>query len=91
MEERRNGGGSMNIITDEVEDIAELVKLRMTRGRVSYTVYADNDGKVILDRTHDPRRAMPVPDRFLVGVYTRRAEQADIAADLLARREELAA
>jgi len=81
----------MNIITDEIEDIAELVKLRMARCRVSYTVYADNKGKVILDRTHDPRRAMPVPDRFLVGVYTRRAKVADIEDDLVARRRELVA
>jgi len=81
----------VNIITDEIEDIAELVKLRMTRGRVSYTVYADNKGKVILDRTHDPRRAMPVPDAYLVGVYTRRAKVMDIEDDVVARRRELVA
>jgi len=81
----------MNIITDEIEGIAELVKLRMSRGRVSYTVYADNKGKVILDRTHDPRRAMPVPDRYLVGVYTQRAKVMDIEDDLVARRRELVA
>ena len=81
----------MNLMTDDIEDIAELVKLRMTRGRVSYTVYADNKGKVILDRTHDPRRAMPVPDRYLVGVYTQRAKVMDIEDDLVARRQELVA
>ncbi len=81
----------MNIITDEIEDIAETVKLRMTRGRVSYTVYADNKGEVILDRTHDPRRARPVPDKYLVGVYTGRAKIMDIEDDLVARRRELAA
>ncbi len=81
----------MNIITDEIEDIAELVKLRMTRSRVSYTVYAANDGKVILDRTHDPRRAMVIPDSYLVGVYTRRAKVSDIEDDLVARRREIAA
>ena len=81
----------MNIITGEIEDIAELVKIRMTRSRVSYTVYADNDGEVILDRTHDPRRGRPVPDGYLVGVYTQRATVADIEDDLVARRRELAA
>jgi len=81
----------MNIITDEIKGIAELVKLRMARCRVSYTVYADNKGKVILDRTHDPRRSMLIPDSHLVGVYTGRAKQADIEADLLARRQELVA
>lgn len=81
----------MNLMTDEIEDIAELVKIRMTRSRVSYTVYADNDGEVILDRTHDPRRAMMVPDVYLVGVYTRKAAVTDIEDDLVARRRELAA
>ena len=81
----------MNIIRDEIEDIAELVKIRITRGRVSYTVYADNDGKVILDRTNDPRRGRPVPDGYLVGVYTRRAKVTDIEDDLVARRREIAA
>ena len=63
----------------------------MARCRVSYTVYADNKGKVILDRTHDPRRAMPVPDAYLVGVYTRRAKVVDIEDDLVERRREIAA
>ena len=81
----------MNLFSGEIQDIAALVKDRMAKGRVSYTVYADNSGKVILDRTHDPRRSMVIPDSYLVGVYTGRAKQDDIAADLLARREELAA
>ena len=81
----------MNLMTDEIEDIAELVKIRITRGRVGYTVYAANDGRVILDRTHDPRRGRPVPDAYLVGVYTRKAAVTDIEDDLVARRRELAA
>lgn len=81
----------MNIITGEIEEIAEFVKLRMTRGRVGYTVFADNDGEVILDRTNDPRRAMVIPDAFLVGVHTRKAQVVDIEDDLVERRRELAA
>lgn len=81
----------MNLLTDEIEDIAELVKIRIIRGRAGYTVYADDDGQVILDRTCDPRRGRPVPDAYLVGVYTGRAKVMDIEDDLVARRREIAA
>ena len=81
----------MNIITGEIEDIAEVVKLRIATNRVTYSVYADNDGDVILDRTHDTRRAMVIPDSYLVGVYTRRAKVMDIEDDLVERRREIAA
>ena len=81
----------MNLLTDEIEDIAELVKIRIIRGRAGYTVYADNTGQVILDRTCDPRRAMVIPDSYLVGVYTRRAKVMDIEDDLVERRREIAA
>ena len=81
----------MNIITGEIEDIAEVVKLRIATNRVTYSVYADNDGDVILDRTHDTRRAWVIPDSYLVGVYTRRAKVVDIEDDLVARRREIAA
>lgn len=81
----------MNIITGEIEDIAEVVKLRIATNRVTYSVYADNDGDVILDRTHDTRRAMVIPDAYLVGVYTRRAKLVDIEDGLVERRREIAA
>lgn len=81
----------MNLITGEIEDIAEMVKLRISTNRVTYSVYADNDGKVILDRTHDPRRSMMIPDAYLVGVYTRKAKVLDIEDDLVARLREIAA
>lgn len=81
----------LNVMTDDAAEIAAVVKGKMQSSRVSHTVYVDRSGAVILDRTHDPRRSMLIPDSHLVGVYTGRAKQADIEDDLLARRQELVA
>lgn len=79
----------MNLLTDDIEDIAELVKLRLIRNKASLTMYVAKDGEVKLERTHDARRASPLPDTDIVAAYTGSVPVTDIEDDLVARLNEI--
>ncbi len=85
----RQRGEAMNLLTDDIEDIAEVVKLRLMRNKASLTVYVAKDGDVKLERTHDARRAKPLPDADIVAAYTGSVPVTDIEDDLVARLNEI--
>ena len=81
----------MNIIEQSPSVTAQELKSRLSRDRAALIVYADECGDVILNRAHDPRRRVPPPDEFLVGVYRVTADVELIEGDIEARRDEILA
>lgn len=79
----------MNILVDEIEDVAELVKLRMLGRGGAWEVYADENGSVFMENQTSPFRRQPMPDSWLVGTYTVKTRCDDIEDDLCIRRKEL--
>ncbi len=80
---------SWNILRDEIEAIAEAVKLRAIRDQSGQLVYVRPSGDLLTERVGDSRRTQDLPGEWLVGCYTSKALCRDIAADLGMRRMEL--
>ncbi|MCC8492304.1 hypothetical protein [Xanthomonas citri] len=78
----------MNILRDEIEDIAERIKLKLL-SKGAQCVYAKPSGTVAVYQVADSRNELCSP-ACMVGSYTRSARVADIEDDLMARRRELA-
>lgn len=81
----------MNLFDGNVTAIAERIKFRLCRRGQSLAVYADPAGKVLVDNAADPRRSRPLPEEWLVGIYTKRCRVEHIEDDLIARAQELTA
>lgn len=79
----------MNVLTDEIEEIAESIKLRMIARGGTWAVYVRDDGKMLMDRVSDGRRIRDLPDESLVARYTKHAPTTDIEDDLVCRMWEL--
>lgn len=79
----------VNLVRDGADHGAELVKLRLLSGRSSLDVFVDEDGNLRTERIEDQRRREPLPDRWHVGRYTRKASVQDIETDLRMRLMEL--
>lgn len=79
----------MNLLTDEIEDIAERIKLRIIAKGGTYLVYAKPSGVMSMG-TPGEARIESHPDCNLVGCYTRTAQCADIEDDLRVRWREIA-
>lgn len=78
----------MNLLNDEIQNIAELVKLRaMAAGPVD--VHVEDSGRVHL-RIAGSERNKLLPDRCRVGIYTRAAQCGEIEDDLIVRLREIA-
>ena len=78
----------MNLLNDDIETIAERVKLRaMAAGPVE--VMIEDSGKVHL-RGADKWQRKAIPDRCRVGIYTRAAQCDEIEDDLIVRLREIA-
>ncbi len=79
----------MNLLHDEIEEIAERIKLRIL-AKGPHAVFVKRAGQVSLYHPNDERtdRCYPLD---LIGSYTRAAAVADIEDDLRARRREIAA
>lgn len=77
----------MNLLTDDIEEIAERVKLRaMARGLIRCYVGPTGETSMV---TPNARHSMPLGDDCLVGTYTNRTPVADIEDDLVCRMREL--
>ncbi|NJB80313.1 hypothetical protein [Xanthomonas arboricola] len=79
----------MNILRDEIEDIAEKIKLKLL-SKGAHCVYAKPTGTVAVYQAADARNETCSP-ACMVGSYTRAARVADIEDDLMERRREIAA
>lgn len=79
----------MNVLTDEIEDIAESIKLRMIARGGTWAVHVGDDGKMLMDRVSDGRRLRDLPEESLVGRYTKVIPTADIKDDLVYRMREI--
>ena len=79
----------MNILKDEIEDIAEKIKLKLL-SKGPHCVYAKPSGTVAVYQAADARNET-CSAAFLIGSYTRAARVADIEDDLMERRREIAA
>lgn len=77
----------MNILRDEIEDIAERIKLKLLSSGPQ-CVYAKHTGTVAVYRSSDVRNETCSP-ACMVGSYTRAARVAEIEDDLMARLAEL--
>lgn len=81
---------SVNLLTQEIEDVAEAIKLRLMNTTGAVSVYVDpSDGSVLTERVCDVRRSVPLPDEWLVGTYTRAAKVYDLEDDLVERWHEI--
>ena len=81
----------MNVLTDEIEEIAESIKLRMVARGGTWTVYVRDDGSMVMDRDADVRRSRPIPDSCILARYTKAIPVADIEDDLVCRMNEIRA
>lgn len=79
----------MNLLRDEIEEIAERIKLKVLAygGQI---VWAKASGIVAVYKRNDERNDARAKADF-IGNYTRATSVADIEDDLMARRRELAA
>lgn len=80
---------SNNILRDEVEDVAEAIKLRILANGGTWEVHAGPDGQVHMDRPDNPEFSSPPPDAWLVGVYTRQSKCEEIEEDIMLRLREI--
>lgn len=79
----------MNVLTDEIEEIAESIKLRMIARGGTWTVYVGDDGKMYMDRKNEERRSRELPDAWILARYTKGVPVSDIEDDLVCRMWEL--
>lgn len=79
----------MNLLTDEIETLAESVKFKIMANKARFAVYVDEAGRLTLERPNEPRRRKCLPDTDLVGLYTAAARRADIEDDLRVRLAEI--
>lgn len=79
----------MNILIDEIEDIAERIKLKII-AHGPQCVWAKVSGVMAIYKSGNERNEFR-PTTDFVGNYTRATSVADIEEDLIARRRELAA
>lgn len=79
----------MNLLTDEIETLAESVKFKIMANKARFAVYVDEAGRLTLERPNEPRRRKCLPDTDLVGLYTAAARCADIEDDLRVRLGEI--
>lgn len=79
----------LNLLRQDVEEVAESVKLRMMRTGKETELYVGDDGRVLIDSVHDPRRAQELPGAWLVGVYTRKVTCEELEDDLVQRLGEI--
>jgi hypothetical protein len=78
----------MNILEDDIEEIAAHIKRRILRGREQFFVYARQSGVITMLPPNSPRNA-GCSEYSLVGCYTRAASAEDIAEDLRIRQSEI--
>lgn len=78
----------MNILTDDIEQVAESIKLRMIARGGNWAVYVGKTGRVKTERVGDDRLKSP-PDSDMMGTYNRKATVSDIEDDLVCRMREL--
>lgn len=90
-EKRRSGGPAPkhNLLTSEVEEVAEWIKLRIMASTNAHMVLVRDDGAVVLARHDQPTTSKPIPDHWHVGTYRKGIKVADIEDDLVARLAEL--
>lgn len=79
----------MNILRDEIEDIAERIKLKLL-SKGPQVVYVRDNGVTGIYHPSDKRQEGINP-HTLVGSYNRKARVSDIEDDLMERRREIAA
>lgn len=79
----------MNVLTDDIEEIADSIKLRMVARGGVWAVYVDDGGRMLMDRVSDGRRIRDLPDESLVARYTKGIPTADIEDDLVCRMREI--
>ncbi|AJQ88063.1 hypothetical protein ACQR5V_21465 [Xanthomonas oryzae pv. oryzicola] len=79
----------MNLLRDEIEDIAERIKLKLI-AKGPQCVYAKHTGTVAVYRASDVRNETCSP-ACMVGSYTRAVKVVEIEDDLRARMREIAA
>ncbi|WP_372362887.1 hypothetical protein ACCQ10_09330 [Xanthomonas sp. NCPPB 1325] len=79
----------MNLLREDIEDIAERIKLRVI-AKGPHAVFVKRNGTTNLYPVTD-ERAMCRAGADLVGSYTRQAPVVDIEDDLRARMREIAA
>lgn len=79
----------MNLLREDIEDIAERIKLRVL-AKGPHTVFVKRNGTTNLYPASDAR-VQAHDDLDLVGSYTRQARVVDIEDDLRTRMREIAA
>lgn len=80
---------NINLLKDDIEKVAEVLKLRLlSRGGV-WDIFVDAEGDVVMERTDQPSRALAPPDHWRVGTYTKAVKIEDLESDLVARYYEL--
>lgn len=79
----------MNLLHDEIEEIAERIKRRIVANPSRYYVYAKPSGVMSMG-TPGEARIESHPDCNLVGCYNRRISISEIEDDLRVRRKEIA-
>lgn len=80
---------SWNILRDEIEAVAEAVKLRAIRDQCGQLVYVLPSGDLLTERVGDGRRKRDLPSEWLVGCYTSKAMCREIEGDLRMRYGEI--
>lgn len=81
----------MNIVTSDVEDVAETVKLHIMAWAGLWELHVDEDGNAYIDQPHRPHYPERRLDEWLVGTYTGKVPVAEIEDDLVARLREIKA
>lgn len=79
----------MNILSCDVEDVAEAIKLRILARVSQWHVYVNDDGGVIMDGHQSTRRPHNIDSAWMIGVYTNKTPCAVIEDDLKERLREI--
>lgn len=86
---KRGPRSTVNLLRQDVEEVAEAIKLRLMNQPQTHTIYVEPDGSVVMERVTDPRRKLQPPDHWILGVYTPRVKVAELEDDLVVRYHEL--
>lgn len=89
MSRRPGPAPSLNLLEQDVEQVAEAVKLRVIARTGTIAVYVRPDGSVVMEKVGEERAAQEMPAHWMVGTYDRKALVAEIEDDLSLRYREL--
>lgn len=80
---KRGPRSSVNLLRQDVEEVAEAIKFQLILQEETMSVYVEPDGSVVMERAGASRRKLQMPDHWLLGVYTHKVRLPELEDDIV--------